>query len=102
MVSKTQDNERSNDMKTKKTKKTDPKKELAKTKRELNSLVKAIRDYDRLRDDECDFENHHGHRDCWSQSVCEEHEKLIGDILTAWLKIEKILRRVTGDKNLDL
>lgn len=100
MVSETQDNERSNDMKTKKTKKTDLKKELAKTKRELNSLVKAIRNYDSLRDDEWDFEDNHGNRDCWTEEVCEEHEELLGDILTARRKVEKILRRVTGDKNL--
>ena len=101
MVSKTQDNERSIDMKTKKTKKTDLKKELAKTKRELNSLVKAIRNYDSLRDDEWDFEDNHGNRDCWTEEVCEEHIELLNDIQAAREKVEKIIRRVTGDKNLN-
>lgn len=89
-------------MKTKKTKKTDLKKELAKTKRELNSLVKAIRNYDSLRDDEWDFEYHHGsNRDCWTEEVCEAHIELLNDIQAAREKVEKIIRRVTGDKNLN-
>lgn len=89
-------------MKTKKTVKTDTQKELAKTKRDLNALVKAVREYDSLRDEEWDFEEAHGYdRNSWTAEDCEAQEKLLKDILEARRKVEKILRRATGDKNLN-
>lgn len=68
----------------------------------LDALVKAVREYDSLRDREWDFETDHPNRDMWSDDDCEEHDTLMEDIDEARNTVNKLMVEATGNKDIHL
>lgn len=68
----------------------------------LDALIKAVREYDSLRDREWDFETDHPNRDMWTADDCEEHDTLLKDIKAAEKTVNKLMVEATGDKNIHL
>ena len=67
---------------------------------EFDKLIPILLEYNRLRDEEWDFEERKGNRDMWNYDVMEEHDKLLEDIASKRAEIRDILRKVTYDPNL--
>ena len=53
-----------------------------------------------MRDEEWEFEERHGNRDMWDYDTIVEHDGLLADISAKRAEIRDILRKVTGDPNL--
>jgi hypothetical protein len=68
----------------------------------LDALIKAVREYDNLRDREWDFETDLPNRDMWPADTCEEYATLLKDIEAAEKTINKLMVEATGDKNIHL
>lgn len=67
---------------------------------EFDKLIPVLLEYNRLRDEEWEFEDAHGNRDFWDDEVNKEHDELLADISAKRAEIRDILRKVTGDPNL--
>jgi hypothetical protein len=67
---------------------------------EFDKLIPILLEYNRLRDEEWDFEERHGNRDMWDYDTIVEHDGLLADISAKRAEIRDILRKVTGDLNL--
>ena len=67
---------------------------------EFDKLIPILLEYNRLRDEEWDFEDAHGNRDFWDDETNKEHDELLADISAKRAEIRDILRKVTGDPNL--
>lgn len=65
----------------------------------LNALIRAVRDYDRLRDREWVFEDDHPNRDMWTDDDREEHDTLLKDIEEARTTVNKLMVEATGDES---
>lgn len=46
----------------------------------LEELCYKVKELEALRDEEWDFEEKSGHRDCWDKDTCAEHDELLGII----------------------
>jgi len=68
----------------------------------LDALIKAVREYDSLRDREWDFETDLPNRDMWPADTCDEYATLLKDIEAAEKTINKLMAEATGDKNIHL
>ena len=68
----------------------------------LDALIKAVSDYDRLRDREWGFETDHPNRDMWSADDCKEHDALLKDIEKVRKTVNKLMVEATGDKDIHL
>lgn len=68
----------------------------------LDALIKAVSDYDRLRDCEWDFETDHPNRDMWTDDDREEYDTLLKDIERARKTVNKLMVEATGDKDIHL
>ena len=67
---------------------------------EFDKLIPILLEYNRLRDEEWAFEERKGNRDMWDSDDIEEHGELLEDIVAKRGEIQDILRKVTGDPNL--
>jgi hypothetical protein len=67
---------------------------------ELTALAEAVIKYNSLRDDEWDFDDEHGDRDFWDADTCDEHDELLGEILSSRKKVAEIVRKVLGKPDL--
>ena len=68
---------------------------------ELTALAEAIVEYDKLRDDEWDFEDEHKDPYSWDADTCDEHDELLDKILASRNKVGEIVRKVLGKPDLD-
>ena len=68
----------------------------------LDALIKAVKDYDRLRDREWDFEADLPNRDMWPDDAREEYDTLLKDIEKARKTVNKLMVEATGDKDIHL
>lgn len=66
----------------------------------FDKLIPILLEYNRLRDEEWDFEEKHPNRDFWDTEVMKEHDELLEDIGEKRAAIRDILRETTGDPNL--
>ena len=63
-------------------------------------FVPLLLEYNRLRDEEWDFEDKHGNRDMWDEDVCNEHDELLDSIMEKRREVENYLRIITGNPDL--
>lgn len=66
----------------------------------LDKLIPLIIEYNKLRDEEWDFEEKHPHRDFWDSEVIEAHDKLLNEIMEKRGEVQSLLRTITGDNGL--
>ena len=65
----------------------------------LKDMIDAVMKYNSLRDDEWDFNDEHGNPVMWNAEVCDEHDELLGEILSARRKVRDLIVEATGDEN---
>ena len=63
-------------------------------------FVPALLEYNRLRDEEWEFEDAHGNRDFWDAEVNKEHDELLAEIGKKRAELENYLRIITGNPSL--
>ena len=63
-------------------------------------FVPLLLEYNRLRDEEWEFEDAHGNRDFWDDEVNKEHDELLEAIGKKRAEVETYLREITGNPNL--
>lgn len=62
----------------------------------LEDLIKAMKTYDDLRDQEWYFEEKAGNRDMWDKDTIKEHDELLKDIRSARKTVNKFIVEATG------
>lgn len=67
----------------------------------LADLVEAVKEYNRLRDEEWYFADEHGDTAFWDADTDKEHEELLGDIYESRKRVHGLLVEATGDKTLE-
>ena len=63
-------------------------------------FVPPLLEYNRLRDEEWEFEDAHGNRDFWDDEVNKEHNELLDAIGKKRAEVETYLQIITGNPNL--
>jgi hypothetical protein len=63
-------------------------------------FVPLLMEYNRLRDEEWDFEDKHGNRDMWDDEVNKEHDELLDKIMEKRREVENYLRIITENPDL--
>lgn len=63
-------------------------------------FVPLLLEYNRLRDEEWDFEVEHGNRDFWDEETCSQHSDLLLSILKKRREVENYLRIITENTEL--
>lgn len=66
----------------------------------FDKLIPILLEYNRLRDEEWDFEERHGNRDFWDAEVNKEHDELLDSIMDKRREVETYLQIITGNPNL--
>ena len=67
---------------------------------EFDKLIPILLEYNRLRDEEWDFEDAHGNRDFWDDETNKEHDELLAAIGKKRAEVESHLREITGNPDL--
>jgi len=63
-------------------------------------FVPLLLEYNRLRDEEWEFEDAHGNRDFWDDEVNKEHDELLEAIGKKRTEVENYLRIIMGNPEL--
>lgn len=63
-------------------------------------FVPILLEYNRLRDEEWEFEDAHGNRDFWDDEVNKEHDELLEAIEKKRVEVENYLRIIAENPNL--
>ena len=67
----------------------------------LMDLVAEVRTYNALRDEEWEFDETNGHREEWSDEVCDEHDDLIAKQLSSRRRVAGLIAEATGEEEVD-
>ena len=63
-------------------------------------FVPLLLEYNRLRDEEWEFEDAHGNRDFWDEGVNKEHDELLDAIVEKRAEVENYLRIIAENPSL--
>lgn len=66
----------------------------------LDKLIPILVEYNKLRDEEWDFEDNHPGRAFWSEDIQKEHDELLEEISQKRIAIRDILREAACDQTL--
>ena len=64
-------------------------------------FVPLLLEYNRLRDEEWEFEDAHGNRDFWDDEVNKEHDELLDSIGKKRAEVENYLRIIAENPSLE-